>query len=547
MKIHELMIPTRDGIRLQTFIYLPTGDGPFAALMVRCMYGTDKLTEDACFWTEQGYAVVLQNVRGRHQSEGRLTDSNNFPEDGYDTLQWIQNQPWCSRRIGTFGRSALAEVQTVTAFLSHPAHCAMAPQALPYDMNSRLGGAFMFSQVPQWFYWAQSGSELNSYDKVDWMPLLYHLPVTSVLDEIGGPIELYHKKLASLSGKTKSNIQTPENFKTLNTPNLMVTGWYDHCVTGAVDFFLNTMQYGSQVQKSNTHLIIGPWDHTVNKDAAGEYDFGPHANMDHRITEAVFFDHHLRGKSPAEPLAPVKIFVMGSNRWRNEKIWPPERAVSTKFYLHSDGNVRGAWQRGLLSTTPPNDEKPDHFTYDPADPVPTMGGANSGPAITLPMLRGARDQRITLYRPDVLTFFSTPFERPMEVTGMLKLVLYAKSSAEDTDFTAKLMDVAMDGNARLLSDGVVRTRFRNDRKKPLKLVPNKIYRYEIDLWFTSNEFQPGHCLALAISSSNFPRFNRNLNTFGNNEQDDHFISARQTILHDKEHPSHLVLPVIPDL
>ncbi len=543
MKTQELMISTRDGVRLQTFIYLPTGEGPFAALMARCMYGTDKLKNDAHFWTEQGYAVVLQNVRGRHQSEGRLADSNSFPEDGYDTLQWIQNQPWCSRRIGTFGRSALAEVQTATAFLSHPAHCAMAPQALPYDMNSRLGGAYMFSQIPQWFYWAQSGPELNSYDKVDWMPLLHQLPITSVLDEIGGPIELYHKKLASLSGKIKSNVQTPEKFKALNTPNLMVTGWHDHCATGAVDFFLNTMQYGSEVQKCNTHLIIGPWDHTVNGDAAGEYDFGPQANLDQRIMEAAFFDHHLRDKT-VKPLAPVKIFVMGSNRWRDEKEWPPERSVPTKVYLHSDGNVRGAWQRGYLSITPPKDEKPDHFTYDPADPVPTVGGANSGPAITLPMLRGARDQRITLYRSDVLTFFSTPFKKPMEVTGMLKLVLYAKSSAEDTDFTAKLMDVAKDGNARLLSDGVVRARFRDDRQTPSKLVPHKIYRYEIDLWFTSNEFQSGHCLALALSSSNFPRFNRNLNTFGNNEQETHFISARQTIFHDKDHPSHLVLPVI---
>ena len=188
--------------------------------------------------------------------------------------------------------------------------------------------------------------------------------------------------------------------------------------------------------------------------------------------------------------------------------------------------------------------EPDHFTYDPADPVPTWGGANSAPARVLPMKRGARDQRITLYRRDVLTFYTAPLLKPVEVTGMLKLVLYAASSAKDTDFTAKLMDVAADGNARLLSDGVVRARFRDGLDNPGNIVPGKIYRYEIDLWFTSNEFKPGHCIALAISSSNFPRINRNLNTGGDNERDSDFITADQTIFHDATFPSHLILPVI---
>ena len=215
-----------------------------------------------------------------------------------------------------------------------------------------------------------------------------------------------------------------------------------------------------------------------------------------------------------------------------------------KYYLHSNGDVAGAWVRGSLSADPPGAEKQDHFTYDPADPVPTWGGANSAPARVLPMKRGARDQRITLYRKDVLTFYSDPVPAPLEVTGMLKLLLYAASSAKDTDFTAKLMDVAPDGNARLLSDGVVRARFRNGLSTSEFIVPGRVYRYEIDLWFTSNEFQPGHSIALAISSSNFPRINRNLNTGGDNEQDSHFVTAHQTIFHDSRYPSHLVLPVI---
>jgi len=544
MSTEEIMIHMRDGVRLQNFLYLPPGEGPFPALLARCMYGADRVVDNAKFWVEKGYAVLLQNIRGRHGSEGGPVGRNDFAEDGYDTMEWMVAQPWCSKRIGTFGRSALARVQVATAFLAHPAHLAMAPTVLPYGMMSRLGGAIMFSQIPQWMYFAQSGPELSPFDTVEWMPHLFKLPVTSVLDDLGGPLEQYRDVVINAHSNYISDPLRPDNFKALHTPNFMVTGWYDHCATGPVDFFMHTMAHAPEPQKRNTHLLIGPWDHSADGDEAGEYDFGPDANLDHSAIEAAFFEHHLKGKPPAEPLAPVKIFVMGRNEWRDEVEWPLSRAQETKFYLHSQGDISGAWVRGTLSTEPPGEEKPDRFTYDPADPVPTWGGANSAPAKVLPMKRGARDQRITLYRKDVLTFYSNPLQAHLEVTGMLKLVLYAASSAIDTDFTAKLMDVAPDGNARLLSDGVVRTRFRNGLKTPEFIEPGTVYCYEIDLWFTSNEFQPGHCIALAISSSNFPRINRNLNTGGDNEQDSNFIAANQTIFHDSRYPSHLVLPVI---
>jgi predicted acyl esterase len=545
MKIKEIKIKMRDNVRLQGFLFLPVGEEPFPALLARCMYGADRLEDEARSWTENGYAVVLQNVRGRHGSEGGPSGREDYAEDGYDTMEWMVAQPWCNKRIGTFGRSALARAQVATAFLAHPAHRAMSPEVLPYGMGSRLGGAFMFSQIPQWLYFAQSGPELNPFDIVDWMPHLFKLPVTSVLDDLGGPLDLYREFVTDPQRIYGNSTMDSDQFRTLKIPNLMVTGWYDHCATGPVDFFMQTMRYASEEQKRNTHLIIGPWDHGTDGDAAGEYDFGPHADLDHKAIEAAFFGHHLQGTPPPEPLAPVKIFVMGRNAWRNEEEWPLSRAKEARFYLHSNGDVRGAWVRGGLSLDPPGEESPDRFTYDPADPVPTWGGANSAPAWVLPMKRGARDQRITLYRKDVLTFYSDPLEGPLEVTGMLKLVLYAASSARDTDFTAKLMDVSPDGNARLLSDGVARARFRHglDRAEPIE--PGKIYCYEIDLWFTSNEFQPEHRIALAISSSNFPRIDRNLNTGGDNEQDTDFIPADQTIFHDSRYPSHLVLPVVP--
>jgi uncharacterized protein len=543
MSVEEIKIAMRDGARLQSFLYLPRGEGSFPALLARCMYGADLLVDQAKYWSDNGYAVLLQNIRGRHASEGKLGRDDDA-DDGYDTMEWLCAQPWCSKRIGTFGRSALARVQMMTAFLAHPAHRAMAPMVLPYGMMSRLGGALMFSQIPQWMYFAQSGQSLNPYEAVDWMPHLYKLPITRVLDEIGGPLEAYREAVIDVHQTYFSDPLCPANFKSLNTANLMVTGWYDHCATGPVDFFIHTMTYASEWQKQNTRLIIGPWDHSATGDEAHEYDFGPLAKLDHPAIELAFFDHHLKGKSLAEPFAPVRIFVMGKNVWRDEQTWPLSRAEEREYYLHSRGDVCGAWIRGSLSLETPGEEKPDHYIYDPADPVPTWGGANSAPAKVLPMKRGARDQRITLYRKDVLTFYSDPLLESLEVTGMLKMILYAASSAKDTDYTAKLMDVAPDGNARLLSDGVIRARFRQGLDKAALIEPDAIYRYEIDLWFTSNEFQPGHCIALALSSSNFPRISRNLNTGGDNEQDSDFITANQIIFHDSRYPSHLILPVI---
>jgi putative CocE/NonD family hydrolase len=543
MKVQEIMIEMRDGISLQNFIYFPEGNAPFPSLLARCTYGHAVVVEVAKFWVEKGYVVVLQNIRGRHKSEGGPVTRNDHPEDGYDTMDWIITQSWSNQVVGTFGRSALAKVQIATAFLAHPAHRAMAPEVLPYGFMSRLGGAFMFSQVPQWMYLAQSGTELGKYEAVEWMPHLFKLPVTSTLDGIGGPIGRYKEIIRSYGMKED---MSPEKIENLMTPNLMVTGWYDHCSPGPIDFFMQTMELASEEQKQNTHLVIGPWDHSVDGDAANEYDFGPDSKLNLRETENEFFEKHLKDKKSIKPFPPVRLFVMGRNEWRDELEWPLSRAKDTNFYLHSDGNVTGAWIKGSLSTEPPKDEKFDTFTYDPANPVPTWGGANSSPAIALPMKRGARDQQITLFRKDVLTYYSDPLTEPFEVTGMLKMVLYASSSAKDTDFTAKLMDIGLDGNARLLSDGIIRARFRNSETTPENINPGEVYRYEIDLWFTSNEFLQGHRIGLAISSSNFPRINRNLNTGGDNEQDSDFIQAKQTIFHNSKYPSHLILPVIKD-
>ena len=533
MQTDRPTIPMRDGVRLETFLYRPDGGGAFPALLARCMYGTTSQEGQAERFVAEGYDVALQNVRGRLGSEGDLPGRSSTPEDGYDTIEWLSQQPWCNGRVGTFGGSALARVQTATAFLAHPAHGAMCPQVLPFGMMSRLGGALMVHQPPMWLFYAQSGPELRPYDKIDWMTHLSKLPVVDILNDLGGPVEMYRDIVTNRRGYF--DLAGPEEFGKLHTPNLMVTGWYDHCGTGPIDFFTMTQAHGSDFQKQNTHLVVGPWDHSCTPDVIEEYDFGPDAHRDHFAAELAFFNRHLKDQVSA-PLPPVRIFVMGRNEWRDEATWPLERAVETPFFIHSGGT---------LSIIPPQGEPPDTFTYDPADPVPTIGGANSGPARALPMGRGPRDQRPVLDRDDVLLYQSDPLAEPLEVTGPLKMVLFAASSAADTDFTAKLMDVAPDGDARLLSDGVVRARYRNGVDAPQLLTPRDVVRYEIDLWFTSHEFGPGHRIAVAVSSSNFPRIDRNLNTGGDNVRDSDFVTADQTIFHDAARPSHLVLPTIP--
>jgi len=427
----------------------------------------------------------------------------------------------------------------------------MCPQVPSYgSSNHHYGGSFIFPRT--FIHSARTG--MKGYSQYDWMPHLYRLPAISMIDDTG--LDVPEKRKASFRRDIAQFFDDPGDaaftnpkhfgkFKKLNTPNLMVTGWYDHCAVGAFEFYRHTVAHGAAEQRRNTHLVIGPWDHDSTPDKIPDYDFGDAAKRDLQAGEIAFFHHHLKGDLSVDPPPPVRLFVMGRNAWRNEARWPLERAVDTRFYLHSEGNVRGAWVRGGLSTVPPGDEPPDRFTYDPSNPVPSWGGANCGPSSALPMRRGPRDQQITLYRKDVLTYYSEPLEEPLEVTGLLKMVLFAASSAKDTDFTAKLMDVDPTGNAQLLSDGVIRARFRNGLDRPELLTPGEPVRYEIDLWHTSNEFQPGHRIALAISSSNFPRLSRNLNTGGDNARDADYVSADQTMFHDSMRPSHLILPVVP--
>ncbi len=530
------MLAVRDGVRLETLVFLPeNGSGPFQVLYARCVYGTERERERAGRYLREGYAVVLQNVRGRGASEGAPPGTNRKPWDSWDTMEWLTAQGWCDGQVGTFGGSALAAAQVAAAFLGHPAHRAMCPAVLPFGRERHLGGTVLLTQLPMWLYGAQSGSELRPHAEVDWMRHLAKLPVVSLMDELGPAARVYRSVMADRY-RSYFDEAGPEAFDRLRTPGLLVTGWYDHCLTGPLDYFDRVGRWASDLVKDNTHLVIGPWDHELNPASIDAYDFGPHAGRDHLSAEVSFFDRHVRERTSAPPTPPVRIFVMGRNQWRDEESWPLARSIETRLFLRASGRLSG---------DAPAEEGPDCFVYDPADPVPTIGGANPAPARFLPMKRGPRDQRPTLSRDDVLLYLGDPLAEPLEVTGWVRMVLFASSSARDTDFTAKLMDVRPDGDARILCDGAVRARFRNGLDTPEFINPGEVYRYEIDLWATSNEFGTGHRIGLAISSSNFPRLSRNLNTGGDSEQEARFAAARQTIFHEGQRPSHLVLPVVP--
>jgi putative CocE/NonD family hydrolase len=321
----------------------------------------------------------------------------------------------------------------------------------------------------------------------------------------------------------------------VQVPSFNIGGWYDIFLSDTIANFDAMRQQGRP-----SKLLIGPWSHTNYRSPVGDLDFGfasqasfINLQTDLNRLQLRWFDHWLKGVDTgilAEP--PIRLFVMGANVWRDEQEWPLARAAATKFYLRSDGG---------LSQEPPGAEQPDSYTYDPADPVPTHGGAL---LMAAQFQAGPLDQRRIEARPDVLAYTTAPLERDMEVTGPINVQLWACSSAPDTDFVARLVDVYPDGRAFNLTDGIIRARYRDGLTESF-LEPGQPYAFNIDLWATSNVFKAGHRIRLQVTSSNFPRWDRNPNTGHPFGQDAELRTARQTILHDPEHPSHLLLPVVP--
>jgi hypothetical protein len=539
----NVMASMRDGVQLAANIYLPKTGGPFPVILIRSPYGKmDENFGEAKRYCAAGYAMVVQDCRGRGSSQGVWDPFRYDGDDGYDTQEWVGHQPWCNGRIGTSGGSYVGWTQWAAAPRGSRFLTCMAPVVPFSDVYREImypGGAFQLSLA---FGWGAAVGGLR-IDPAKLADAFQYLPL-SRWDEQGDKRVFFLRDWVSHSSyddywRVRS---IEERFDRVAVPVLNIGGWYDI-------FSKATFDHIARVRQSSTHrlarrsqfVVMGPWGHGVGGQKLGELDFGPRAKMDLGTLQFDWYEYWLKDKETGVQDWPaVRLFVMGENIWRDESEWPLARTQYTPWYLRSAGRANTRLGDGLLSLDPPAAEPPDRFTYDPANPVPTRGGNNLvGPP------SGPFDQSAIQERADVLVYTSAPLDKPIEVTGPITVILHAASSARDTDFTAKLVDVHPDGKAFNLCDGIRRARYRDSFTEPTLVEPGKVYRYEIDLWVTSNLFAPGHRLRVEISSSNFPRFDRNPNTGHVFGADADLAKADQTILHDAQHPSHILLPVIP--
>ncbi len=562
---------TRDGICLRADIYRPDAPGRFPVLLVRTPYDKSAgmaLTEKDYF-PPRGYVVVVQDTRGRHSSEGEFYPFVHEARDGYDAVEWAAALPWSDGKVGMVGQSYLGLVQYYAASLRPPHLCAAAPVSGPvtYFENFayrrgvlELGwmlAYFMFmarDTLARKGIYGEHSARLDSYvsrPEIPMAPLkreVYrHLPLRDWGERLhdGAPyLADYLRHWTADSFWAETDLRP--RFGEFDTPMLHVGSWYDVFQYDTLAMYLG-MRDGARSADTRRaqKLTMGPWAHLMpysipTSRGTGDIDFGSEAIIELHALQLRWFDRFLKSIANnvvEEP--PVRLFVMGENRWRDENEWPLKRTRYSEMFLHSGGRANTLGGDGRLGAQRPIDEPHDSFVYDPEDPVPTRGGT------TLGLKAGAFDQREIEQRNDVLVYTGDVLERDLEVTGPVTMFLYAASSASDTDYTAKLCDVLPDGYVRNVVEGVVRARFRDSLASPTPIVPGRVYEYRLDLWATSYLFKAGHRLRLEVSSSNFPRYDRNPNTGHDLFEDAEIARAQQSVFHDSRYASRVVLPVIP--
>jgi uncharacterized protein len=548
-------VKMRDGISLVADIYRPQGSGKYPVLLQRTPYNRQGDAQTAQSLASHGYAVILQDTRGRFDSEGIFYPFRYESQDGYDTVEWAARQEFCNGQVGMFGGSYVGATQWLTT-LAKPPHLVA---ILPYVTASEYydGWTYQSGVLMQWFTstWSSGLAEDALRREVDkrlrpgeW---IQQLPVEQYrIHDLPTMNELTPYFRDWIEHEQSDDYWRPwkisDHYGELGVKALSAGGWHDIFLKGTIENFMGLRQQaGTPALRNGQRLLVGPWGHvsTSPDGQVGDVTFGKQAVLDMTALILAWYDYTLKGiQNEFANQPPVRIFVMGENVWRNEQEFPLARARTTKYYLHAARGAATVAGDGLLSEQEPKQQPPDTFVYDPLQAVPTLGGRL---CCNAEVPGGPFDQRANEGRPDVLVFSTTPLEKDTEVTGFIKVELHASTSAVDTDFTALLADVSPDGYARYLADGVVRARYRNSTNKAEALVPGQIYKYNIDLWATSNVFKAGHRIRLYVSSSNFPRFNRNLNTGEPTLKATHLVKANQTIYHDGAHPSALLLPIIP--
>jgi putative CocE/NonD family hydrolase len=545
----------RDGITLRADICRPKADGKFPVLLTRTPYDRNGTSGFCLKGAARGYVVVAQDVRGRYGSEGDWYPFKYESQDGYDTVEWAAALPYSNGKVGMFGGSYVGATQYLAAIAKPPHLAGICPNFTAsnyHDGWTYQGGAF-----EQWFNesWTTGLAENTMSRRVesgnDALNWVQNLPLWSypVLEapSAAGLAPYFTDWLAHPDyDEYWKQWSIEDHYAQIQVPVFSLGAWYDIFLGGTLrNYSRLKKEAGTEAARRGQRLTIYVGGHAGgwSDEKVGAVDFGNKLpfNLDEVMLR--WYDSLLKGAANGlEGEKPVRIFVMGKNDWREEDDWPLERAKATRYYLRSTKPANGLDGGGTLSTAAPAEEKPEEYVYDPNDAVPTIGG----PLCCDPMRGlGPEDQRPAEARGDVLVFSSPAFTQNTEVTGPISLDLYVSTSAVDTDFTGKLVDVWPNGFAQNLTEGILRLRYRNSQEKPELGNPREVYHISVDLWATSNVFLSGHKLRLEVSSSNFPRFDRNLNTGEDQARATRMVKATNVIYHDKSRPSALILPMVP--
>jgi len=586
----KVMMPMRDGIRLATDIYRPKGPGKYPVILSKTPYNFNQWIdgkemirqyEAAYDAVKRGYVYIIQNERGRFFSEGAWDILGTPTTDGYDAFSWISSQDWSNQKIGTIGCSSTAEWQMAVASLDHPAHTALVPQGFGagvgkignlYEQGNWFRGGAQQMLFTSWLYSVQNDrvrptfpaditqEELirvsRNFDlapenpKVDWSTALKHLPVQDIIKNVNGPVGVYEDMI-----RRKPNDQKwfqgglfHDNMA-FKKPSFWFVSWYDVATTPNIALF-NLLRDKSKFPEAadNQYLVIAPTLHCSFKRATentivGERSVGD-ARLDYDALTYSWFDYWLKGQENGvkSKLPRVQYYTMGSNKWQQSETWPPKEALATPFYLSSNGKANSKNGDGALVLTAPKTDMPDQFSYDPANPVNSFGGnvCCIGNAIQ----GGSLDQQNMELREDILVYSTPTLTEDVEISGFIESVLFVSSDAKDTDFTLKLIDVYPDGKAYNLDETIQRVRYREGYDKEVFMEKDKVYEVKLSALSTSNFFPKGHKIRIEISSSNFPRFDRNLNTGGKNYDESIGVIAKNKVHHSTKYPSRIILPMI---